>query len=95
MIIWIYQQMVFKEVKIMKIWIRTQDKKGIYEVERVFIDERLYNLKGKYGIQSNNALLGDDDTMERALEVLDDIESHIEDMMNKSFNKDVYQMPQN
>lgn len=79
----------------MKIWIRTQDKKGIYEVKHVFIDERLYNLKGKYGIQSNNALLGDYDTMERALEVIDDIESHIEDMMNKQFNKDVYQMPQN
>ena len=78
----------------MKIWIRTQDKKGIYKVDRVFIDERLYNLKGKYGIQSNDALLGDYDTVERALEVVDDIESHIKDMMNKTFNKDVYQMPQ-
>lgn len=59
----------------MELWIRSQDKKLLAKINYVFIQELSYKRKNKYEIQSNNGVLGYYNTQERALEVLDEIQS--------------------
>lgn len=59
----------------MELWIRSQDKDGLYEVDEVYIDERDYgNNDITYYIKTNGVLLGRYSSKERAIEVLDEIQ---------------------
>ena len=59
----------------MDLWIRSQEKDGLYEVDEVYIDERdSGNNDITYYIRTNGVLLGRYSSRERALEVLDEIQ---------------------
>lgn len=58
----------------MELWIRSQDKKLLCKCDSLFIEEELYKRKGKYRIMANNGWLGEYDKLERALEILDEIQ---------------------
>ena len=60
----------------MELWVRSQDKEGIYKVDEIYIDERDYgNDDISYYLRENGVLLGRYATKERALEVLDEIQN--------------------
>lgn len=60
----------------MELWIRSQSKETLVKVNEAYIDETTIkaNYKGYYG-GCDYRILGEYKTEERALEVLDDIES--------------------
>lgn len=87
----------------MELLIRSQDKRLLCKFDSLFIEEGLYKRKGKYIIMANNGWLGEYDTLERALEILDEIQkkynsinlghdfgSPMIDLKNPGY---VYQMP--
>lgn len=60
----------------MELWIRSQDRDGLYKAHEVYIDERDYgNDVFAYYIRTEGVLLGTYKAKERALEVLDEIEN--------------------
>ena len=61
----------------MELWIRSQNKKLLCKVDSLFIEEESYKRKGRYRIMANNGWLGEYNTLERALEVLDEIQNFI------------------
>ena len=61
----------------MDLWVRSQDKRALYKTSGFFIREEQYKRKGKYIIEGNKCWLGAYNTFERALEVLDEIQTHI------------------
>ena len=73
----------------MGIWIRTQDKEMIINCFAVGI-----SLEDDKFICSNGYVLGKYSTKEKALKVLDMIETHLEELEYKIHNRDViFQMP--
>lgn len=60
----------------MELWIKTQTKIGLFKVDNIYIDERDFgNDDIEYYIQTNMTELGKYKTKEKALEVLDEIQS--------------------
>lgn len=91
----------------MTIWIRSQDEDKLINVNvHLCVDYAEYDMNdetelkpAKYGIWGDNAILGIYSTKEKALTVLDEITSWINDLEYarniKSYrNTFVYQMPQ-
>lgn len=78
----------------MDLWVRSQNRRALYKTSSLFIREELYKRKGRYIIEGNECWLGEYNTFERALEVLDDIETHIR-VVGKIDTIDaiIYQMP--
>jgi len=73
----------------MDLWIRSQDKKILIKNDSLAIE-----VSGEYSVITNGYnILGKYRTEERALEVLDEIVSRIEENMNGPIQL-VYQMPQ-
>lgn len=66
----------------MELLIRSQDKRLLCKFDSLFIVEELYKRKGKYRIMANNGWLGEYNTLERALEVLDEIQNLMQPSMN-------------
>lgn len=63
----------------MELWIRSQSKLGIIQIDEIYIDERDFgNNDIQYYIMSNLTRLGIYKTKERALEVLDEIQNLLE-----------------
>lgn len=56
----------------MELWIRTQSKQSLIKVNEISINEQY---KGRYNIDSGDWILGRYEKYERALEILDEIES--------------------
>ena len=74
----------------MGIWIRSQDKEMIINCYALEID-----LGDGKSICSNGYVLGKYSTKEKALKVLDMIETHLEELEYKIHNRNVvFQMPQ-
>lgn len=75
------------------IWIRSQNKEklvNVNEIEIGIIHEIVF-----YDISGDNIFLGDYSTIEKALKVLDMIETHLEELEYKFSNREVvFQMPQ-
>mgnify|MGYP007056170928 CR=1 FL=1 len=59
----------------MELYIRSQNKKLLCKFDSLFIEEESYKRKGRYRIMANNGWLGEYNTLERALEVLDEIQN--------------------
>lgn len=57
----------------MNLWVRSQNKSGLYKVDEVYIIERETYKSNCFKIISRDYLLGTYETKERALEVLDEI----------------------
>ena len=76
----------------MELWIRSQNKILLCKVNSLFIEEDSYKRKGKYRIMANNGWLGEYNTLERALEVLDEIQKYIL-LPNMDGSAYVYEMP--
>ena len=83
----------------MELWIRSQNKKRLMKVEMVEFDKQI---DGPAIIYSHEYMLGEYETKERALEVLDDIHNvlkgNVENHINKfdlyrDNNVIVYEMP--
>ena len=77
----------------MELWIRSQDKKLLCKVDSLFIEEELYKRKGKYRIMANNGWLGEYNTLERALEVLDETDDLMRELSDSNLKIIVYEMP--
>jgi hypothetical protein len=84
----------------MDLWIRSQNKKRLMKVEVVEFDKQI---DGPAIIYSHEYTLGEYKTKERALEVLDEIQTKIATLnyqkhyQNKDFNlieSNVYEMPE-
>ncbi len=74
----------------MELWIRSQSKSKLEKVE--YLDITKYG-EGEYEIESNTTSLGTYETEERALEILDEIQSA---MITLAINGDcvyIYEMP--
>ncbi len=65
----------------MELWIRNQDKTLLSKVDRIVLED-FDNCKPK--IYSNNDFLGEYETKERALEILDEIQNGL--LANFNFN---------
>lgn len=90
----------------MELWIKSQDKTTLIRSYEIYISE--YG-KGSYVIRAKKTshILGAYKTMERALEVLDEIQAILSPKLKTMFTKDglnvevidknydVYQMPEN
>lgn len=61
----------------MDLWVRSQDRRALYKTSGFFIKEEQYKRKGKYIIEGNECWLGSYNTFERALEVLDEIQTQL------------------
>lgn len=66
----------------MELWIRSQDKKLLCKCDSLFIAEEAYKRKGKYKIMANNGWLGEYNKLEKALEILDEIQHLIQPKLN-------------
>ncbi len=78
----------------MGLWIRSQDKTTLIRSYELYISEQ----RNTYLIRAKRTshILGSYSTIERALEVLDEIQYHINaiaNMENKFYIKAVYEMP--
>ena len=81
----------------MNLWIRTQDRAGILKCEKLYIQV----LNGEFHILNENEFpLGIYEARERALEVLDEIQSLLKEQVNlgvfiidNKFTSRVYEMP--
>ena len=74
----------------MGIWIRSQDKEMIINCKFLGISE----LNHKFYIITDDCTLGTYSTKEKALKVLDMIETHLEELEYKIHNREVvFQMP--
>ena len=87
----------------MSLWIRSQNKEKLINVNcHLCVDYAEYDMDdetelkpAKYGIWGDNAILGIYSTKEKALKVLDMIETHLEELEYKIHNREVvFQMPQ-
>ena len=77
----------------MGIWIRSQNKEILMNLEYFEIQEPNYE-EVKAVIFSSGYILGRYSTKEKALKVLDMIETHLEDLEYKIHNREfVFQMP--
>lgn len=79
----------------MELWIRTQDRMRLVKPNRLAIKQETKSWGGDWYIyESQNSLrYGTYDSKKRALEVLDEIVSRIEENMNGPIQT-VYEMPQ-
>ena len=76
----------------MDLWIRDQDRIGIFKVDAIFVNEKQI-IKRVYGDNEvKGIVLGTYATKERALEVLDEIQSLLKgDILSHHINKfDIY-----
>ena len=77
----------------MNIWIRSQDKEKLVQVDCLCIEINEYDKKN-YDIVQGCITLGTYKTKERALEVLDEIQRHLVTINDKNDNIFyVYEMP--
>lgn len=77
----------------MELWIRSQNKKLLCKVDSLFIEEELYKRKGKYRIMANNGWLGEYNTLERALEILDEMQEIMTNLADSDLKIIQYEMP--
>ena len=75
----------------MELLIRSQDKRLLCKFDSLFIEEELYKRKGKYRIMGDNGWLGEYNTLERVLEILDEIQNILE--TRNDIKQMVYEMP--
>lgn len=77
----------------MSLWVRSQNKEILMNLEYFEIQEPNYE-EVKAVIFSSGYILGGYSTKEKALKVLDMIETHLEDLEYKIHNRNViFQMP--
>ena len=92
----------------MELWVRSQDKTRLVKVDHIYYMENMFtnDVEDKYYICSGGAFdLGVYSTKERALEILDEIQEHIENygeifaesnngiVSNFKYYGSVYEMP--
>lgn len=75
----------------MSIWIRSQDKEVLCECNEIYLNVNCAN----YQIENEDWILGIYSTEEKALKVLDMIQTHLENLEYKVSGREViFQMPQ-
>lgn len=76
----------------MELWVRSQDKRILQKIDNIFLDANYENKRICTFDGDINVNLGEYKTKERALEVLDEIQTYINSDIY--WNLDVYQMPE-
>lgn len=76
----------------MKIWIRSQDKRILQEVDNIYLDAN-YEDKRIITYDGHYTELGTYETKERAIEILDKIQDLLQNAYVVNSNRIVYQMP--
>lgn len=77
----------------MELWIRSQDKTTLIRSYEIYISEQgnTYLIRAK----RTSHILGSYSTIERALEILDEIQNLLQNAYIGNVNRIVYQMPEN
>lgn len=79
----------------MELWVRSQSKLGLYVVDEIYIDERDFgNDDIQYYIMFGQVRLGKYKSKQRALEILDEIQRHLNDKDLADYKVFIYQMPE-
>lgn len=77
----------------MNLWVRSQDKTTLIRSYEIYISEQqnTYLIRAK----RTSHILGSYSTIERALEVLDEIQDLLQNAYVGNSNRIIYQMPEN